>query len=167
MGPQTNGGHEVATRGIVLTEHDVAELNRLIQSRAAFYRHDVEHIEALARELDRADVVTAATLTPDVVTMRSRVRVRDLETGRRSIYTIVPPTDADVAARRVSVLAAMGTALLGYRVGDAVEWSMPGGRRRLLVEEILYQPEAAGDGPKERSWRDSDGMCSVAGRRPW
>jgi len=157
----------VATCGIVLTVHDVAELNCLIQSRAAFYRHDVEHIEALARELDRADVVTAATLTPDVVTMRSRVRVRDLETGRRSIYRIVPPTDADVAARRVSVLAPMGTALLGYRVGDAVEWSMPGGRRRLLVEEILCQPEAAGDGPKERSWREADGMCSVAGRRPW
>jgi hypothetical protein len=52
-------------------------------------------------------------------------------------------------------------------VGDAVEWRMPGGRRRLLVEEILYQPEAAGDEPKERSWREADGMYSVAGRRPW
>ena len=80
---------------------------------------------------------------------------------------IVAFSDANVAARRVSVLAPMGTALLGYRVGDAVEWAMPGGRRRLLVEEILYQPEAAGDEPKERSWREADGMCSVAGRRPW
>ena len=157
----------MSANGIVLTEHDVAELNRLIQSRAAFYRHDLEHIEALARELERADVVPAATLTPDIVTMRSRVRVRDLETGRGGIYTIVPPMDADVAARRVSVLAPMGTALLGYRVGDTVEWRMPGGRRRLLVEEILYQPEAAGDEPKERSWREADGMCAVAGRRPW
>ena len=157
----------MSANGIVLTEHDVAELNRLIQSRAACDRHDLEHVEALARELERADVVTAARLRPDIVTMRSRVRVRDLETGRGGIYTIVPPMDADVAARRVSVLAPMGTALLGYRVGDAVEWRMPGGRRRLLVEEILYQPEAAGDEPKERSWREADGMCAVAGRRPW
>ena len=157
----------MSANGIVLTEHDVAELNRLIQSRAAFYRHDLEHIEALARELERADVVPAATLAPDIVTMRSRVRVRDLETGRGGIYTIVPPMDADVAARRVSVLAPMGTALLGYRVGDTVEWRMPGGRRRLLVEEILYQPEAAGDEPRERSWRQVDRMCSVAGRRAW
>ena len=89
----------MTARGIILTEHDVAELNRLIQSRVAFYRHDLEHIGALARELDRADVVTAATLAPDIVTMRSRVRVRDLETGRGGIYTIVPPMDADAAAR--------------------------------------------------------------------
>ncbi len=167
MTTNTGGGYDTAARGIVLTEHDAVELTRLIHTRSAFYRHDLEHIEALARELDRADVVTGATLTADVVTMRSRVRVRDLETGRKSIYTIVPPADANVAARRVSVLAPMGTALLGYRVGDAVEWSMPGGRRRLLVEEILYQPEAAGDEPRERSWREAEGMCSVAGRRPW
>jgi regulator of nucleoside diphosphate kinase len=157
----------MAARGIILTEHDVAELTRLIQSRAMFYRHDLAHIETLARELERADVVPAATLAPDIVTMRSRVQVRDLDTGRGGIYTIVPPVDADVAARRVSVLAPMGTALLGYRVGDAVEWRMPGGRRRLLVEEILYQPEAAGDEPKERSWRDSEAMSSETGRRPW
>ena len=72
-------------------------------------------------------------------TMRSRVRVRDLETGKMSVYTIVTPMDADVAARRISVLAPMGTALLGYRAGDTVEWRMPGGRRRLLVEEIFVQ----------------------------
>lgn len=167
MTTNAGGRYEGAARGIVLTEHDVAELKRLIQSRSTFYRHDLEHIEALGRELERADLVPAAKLTPDIVTMRSRVRVRDLDTGRGGIYTIVPPTNADVSARRVSVLAPMGTALLGYRVGDAVEWRMPGGRRRLLVEEILYQPEAAGEEPKERLWRDSDGMCSVAGRRPW
>jgi regulator of nucleoside diphosphate kinase len=167
MRPHTNGGSNMAAPGIILTEHDVAELHRLVASRVAFYRHDLEHIEALTRELDRATVVTVGEVTPDVVTMRSRVQVRDLETGATGIYTIVPPTDADVAARRVSVLAPMGTALLGYRVGDTVEWRMPGGRRRLLVEEILYQPEAAGDEPRERSWRETDGMSSVAGRRPW
>jgi regulator of nucleoside diphosphate kinase len=157
----------MAARGIVLTEHDAAELTRLIQTRSAFYRHDLEHIETLTKELERADVVPAAMLTPDIVTMRSRVQVRDLETGTMGAYTIVTPMDADIAARRISVLAPLGTALLGYRAGDTVEWRMPGGRRRLLVEEILYQPEAAGDEPKERSWREADGMYSVAGRRPW
>jgi regulator of nucleoside diphosphate kinase len=167
MTTNTGGEYDTAARGIVLTEHDAVELTRLIQTRSAFYRHDLEHIEALAHELDRADVVTAATLAPDIVTMRSRVQVRDLETGKLGAYTIVTPMDADIAARRISVLAPMGTALLGYRVGDTVEWRMPRGRRRLLVEEILYQPEAAGDEPNERSWRDSDAMCSVAEQRPW
>jgi regulator of nucleoside diphosphate kinase len=167
MRTNAGGGNETVAHGIVLTEDDAVELTRLIQTRSAFYRHDLEHIEALAHELDRADVVTAATLTPDIVTMRSRVQVRDLETGKMDAYTIVTPMDADIAARRISVLAPMGTALLGYRTGDTVECRMPGGRRQLLVEEILYQPEAAGDEPKERSWRDSEGMCSGTGRRPW
>ena len=95
----------------------MAELNHLIQSRGALHRHDLEHIEALACELDRAGVVTAATLAPDVVTMRSRVRVRDLGTGEGDIYTIVSPMNADVAAGRVSVLAPMGTGLPGVSSG--------------------------------------------------
>ncbi len=151
----------------MLTEHDMVELKRLIQSRAAFYRHDLEHIESLKRELDRAEVVTAAKVTPDTITMRSRVRVRDLGTGQMGVYAIVPPMDADVAARRISVLAPLGTALLGCQVGDVVEWQMPGGRRRLVVDEVLYQPEAAGDEPRERSWRDAVGSCSGGGQSPW
>jgi regulator of nucleoside diphosphate kinase len=55
------------------------------------------------------------------------------------------PTEADFAEGKISVLAPIGTAILGYKQGDTIEWSVPSGLRRLKVEEILYQPEAAGD----------------------
>jgi len=68
--------------------------------------------------------------------MHAAVRVRDLESGRRQELTLVSPHEADVSAGRISVLAPLGTALLGYRKGDVVERVMPGGLRRLLIEEV-------------------------------
>ncbi|MGB4785506.1 MAG: GreA/GreB family elongation factor, partial [Candidatus Acidiferrum sp.] len=81
----------------------------------------------------------------DTVTMHSHVRVRDLDTGGESTYTLVFPSDADIAKGKISILAPIATALLGYREGDEIEWPTPGGRRRLNVIRVLYQPEAAGD----------------------
>jgi regulator of nucleoside diphosphate kinase len=76
--------------------------------------------------------------------MQSRVRVRDLGSGQDTVYTLVFPREADVNAGRLSVLAPIGTALLGYRQGDEIEWPVPGGLRRLKVMKVLFQPEAAG-----------------------
>ncbi len=80
---------------------------------------------------------------PDVVTMRSRVRVLDMVSGRAATYTICYPTEANLEAGRLSVLAPIGTALLGYREGDVVEWPVPGGVRVLKIEKLEHQPEAA------------------------
>jgi regulator of nucleoside diphosphate kinase len=76
--------------------------------------------------------------------MNSRVRLTDAGTNEEQVYTVVFPSDANVEQRKISVLAPIGTAILGYRVGDMVEWRVPGGIRKLRIEEILYQPEAAG-----------------------
>jgi len=75
--------------------------------------------------------------------MHSEVRVLDLESGERSDYALVFPREADVSAKRISVVAPLGTALLGFREGDTVEWMMPGGIRRLRIERV-HQP-APGD----------------------
>ena len=61
------------------------------------------------------------------------------------VYALVFPQDADLAQGKISVLAPIGTAMLGYRVGDVFSWQVPSGERRIKVEAILYQPEAAGD----------------------
>jgi regulator of nucleoside diphosphate kinase len=90
----------------------------------------------LKSELERARVVLAEEAPTDVVTMHSQVRVLDLETGEQSNYMLVFPADADVAAKRISVLAPLGTALLGFREGDTLEWMMPGGMRRLRIEQV-------------------------------
>ncbi len=103
-----------------------------------------EEFEDLEREIERGAVVGPQEIPADVVTMNSTVRVSDAE-GTSSVYTIVFPENADYERGKISILAPLGIALLGYRVGDTVDWTMPGGTRKLRIEEIVYQPEAAGD----------------------
>lgn len=79
----------------------------------------------------------------DVVTMNSEVRVKDLDSGDIKVYTLVFPSQARTK-NSISILAPIGTAMLGYRVGDVIEWHVPKGIRRLKVLDVLYQPEAAG-----------------------
>jgi regulator of nucleoside diphosphate kinase len=82
----------------------------------------------------------------DVVTMRARVTVEDTVNGRRRELVLVYPEEADASASKISVLAPVGVAILGLRVGDTVEWPLPNGRTtHLRIVEIPYQPEAAGD----------------------
>lgn len=77
--------------------------------------------------------------------MNSTFRLRDVDTDQEAVYTLVFPGDADSARGKVSILAPIGTAVLGYKIGDMIEWEVPAGRKRFKVEQIVYQPEAAGD----------------------
>ena len=96
----------------------------------------------LQGELDRAVVVSSEAVPPDVVTMNSRVVYSDETSDVQRVVTIVFPSDADASEGRVSVLSPIGTALLGLSVGQALDWDFPdGSRRRLRVDELVYQPE--------------------------
>ena len=99
----------------------------------------------LTHELERAEIVHSDNVSADAVTMDSHVLVRDLKNGRESTYALVFPADADITEGKISILAPIATALLGYREGDEVDWPTPGGWRRLKIIKVLYQPEAAGD----------------------
>ena len=132
-------------RAIYITEYDLTRLRILLEdAKASGYRgrDDLRELEA---ELNRGTVVAPQEVPGDVITMNSKARLIDLDTGEEMIYTLVFPDDADIDQDKISVLAPIGTAMLGYRVGDTFEWQVPEGLRRLRVEEILYQPEAAGD----------------------
>ncbi|MGH8137606.1 MAG: nucleoside diphosphate kinase regulator [Steroidobacteraceae bacterium] len=128
-------------RAIVVTESDERRLRALLTEQSEDSLRDQAHLRELRSELERALILRAGEVPADVITMHSRVRVLDLERRRRSDYTLVFPHDADVSAKRISVLAPLGTALLGFRQGDDVEWMMPGGVRRLRVERVR-QPAA-------------------------
>jgi regulator of nucleoside diphosphate kinase len=106
---------------------------------------DRGHIDDLAEELERAIVVEPQAMPADVVTMNSRLRLTDADTGEQKTVTIVFPGMANTDEGKISVLAPLGTALLGYRVGELVEWNVPSGLRRLRIDAIEYQPEAAGE----------------------
>jgi regulator of nucleoside diphosphate kinase len=99
----------------------------------------------LDRELARADVVPSTSIAPDVVTMNSRVRFADDDKGEPREVTLVYPEDASLNTACVSVLSPVGSALLGLKVGQAIEWPFSDGHReRYRVLAVGYQPEAAG-----------------------
>jgi regulator of nucleoside diphosphate kinase len=103
-----------------------------------------EDLKTLSAELEQAKVVSPAEIPADVITMNSKAQLRDLEDNELMTYTLVFPGKANVDEGMISVLAPIGTAMLGHRVGDEFEWHVPAGAIRLRVEKVLYQPEAAG-----------------------
>jgi transcription elongation GreA/GreB family factor len=114
------------------------------QANVAGYRAVVEAAHEFGR-MFTGQVTAAGKVPPDVVTMNSRVRFCDLDTGEKRELTVVFPNDADIGQNKVSILTPIGTALLGNRVDDTVEYRVPGGLKRFRIEEVLYQPEAAGN----------------------
>ena len=131
-------------RDIYITEFDLKRLLELVQVGITFKGKDGEYLQRLEQELDRAHVVEMTAIPHDVITMNSRVRLLDLYTGEERLCALVFPSDANIELNKISVLAPIGTAMLGYRVGDVIEWEVPAGLKRLRIDEILYQPEAAG-----------------------
>jgi regulator of nucleoside diphosphate kinase len=134
-----------AERGrIQVTQADYERLQRLIAAWSD--NRDVAAAEALAEELDRAEVVPAERIAGNVVTMNSHVVFEDPQTAERRDVWLVYPHGSDVERGRISVLAPVGSALLGLTVGQTIDWPLPGGHaKRLRVVEVVYQPEQAGD----------------------
>jgi regulator of nucleoside diphosphate kinase len=128
-----------------ITERDYDRLSKLIDSTRQTNGVDKDYLEKLEAELDRAQIVDHSDVPADVITMRSKVRLKDLVSGQSNTYSLVFPTEADFSKGKISVLAPIGTAILGYRSGDTIEWPVPSGLRKLKIEKILYQPESAGD----------------------
>ena len=127
---------------LLMSRLDVERIESLLETPAA-QRVDTSALEA---ELERATVVEPAQMPPDVITMNSTARFLEETSGEERELTLVFPHDADGSAEKVSILAPVGSALLGLHVGDSIEWPLPGGRTiRLRVLSIRYQPEAAGE----------------------
>ncbi len=136
----------MSNKMIYITEYDMKRLRELLMV-AAHRPVDREnpYLKSLEAELDRGKLVAPEDVPGDVITMNSCARLTDLDTGEEMTYTLVFPQAADTSQGKISVLAPMGTAMLGCRVGDVLTWEVPAGVRKLKVEAILYQPEAAGD----------------------
>ena len=129
---------------IYITEPDYNRLSALIEKTREGNGVDRQYLNKLEAELDRAEIVDAENIPANVITMRSTVRLKDLVSGEENTYSLVFPTEADFSQGKISVLAPIGTAILGYKSGDTIEWTVPSGLRRLKVDKIIYQPEAAG-----------------------
>ncbi|SNR87824.1 GreA/GreB family elongation factor [Methylobacillus rhizosphaerae] len=130
---------------IQVTSFDMDRLFSMIEQLRKNGFPEAGNLARLEDELARSEEVTSEQVGADVVTMNSRVLLRDEANGHEIHCTLVFPTDADASANRISVVAPLGTAILGYRVGDVIDWAMPGGVRQYKILKVDYQPEAAGD----------------------
>ncbi|MBV2210126.1 MAG: nucleoside diphosphate kinase regulator [Thermomonas sp.] len=130
---------------LLLSRIDVERIEDLLERQE--YRN--LNTDALREELDRAELVEPSAVPNDLITMNSTAQVKVVgEDGNEHEYalTLVYPRDADGSSDKVSILAPVGSALLGLRVGSSIDWPMPGGRKaRLHVLSIRYQPEASGE----------------------
>jgi regulator of nucleoside diphosphate kinase len=131
-----------AKPSLVLSRLDCDRLEALLEQPA----QSGHAFDALRDELARAEVREPRDMPADVITMNSTARFRDEASGEEREMTLVYPRDAGAGADKVSILAPVGSALLGLRAGQSIEWPVPGGRNaRLVVLDVRYQPEAAGE----------------------
>ncbi|EHQ89265.1 transcription elongation factor [Desulfosporosinus youngiae DSM 17734] len=134
------------SRKIHITSVDRDRLLKLIGKEREFNSViSKQYLKNLEEELTNAQILTSEEIPKDVITMNSKILLRDMDANEEMVYTLVYPAEANLAEDKISVLAPVGTAILGYREGDIIEWKVPDGIINLKVEKILYQPEAAGD----------------------
>jgi regulator of nucleoside diphosphate kinase len=128
--------------GIILTSLDLDRLETILDTLP---EETFPGKKELLAELDRAEVVEPEDVPSDVVTMNSKVRFV-LESGEEFCLTLVYPQDIDGSADRISILAPVGSALLGLSAGEQIEWPRPGGGvMKVRLVEVVYQPERAGE----------------------
>lgn len=130
-------------RHLTITQRDRERLTRLIDDAIYANAQTDKAFRVLQGELARATVVDPDKLPQDVVTMRSRALI-SLD-GEEEEISLVYPDEANWESGKLSILSPIGTALIGYRAGDQVDWHVPGGLKRIEIKKVLYQPEAAGD----------------------
>jgi regulator of nucleoside diphosphate kinase len=126
---------------ITLTERDHERLLELVQSDAA---REIPGVDMLRSELDRANIVDSKEIDPDVVTMNSTVLFVEEGGDKTHQLKLVYPHQAGQAGT-VSILAPVGSALLGLSVGQTIHWQASGRRDLTLrVVSVVDQPESKG-----------------------
>lgn len=128
---------------ITISSLDAVRLEKLL---AALGSRQIPNIEDLEFELDRANIVAPEEMPPDVVTMNSKVIFRMESSNTEFALTLVYPGEVADGEGEISVLAPVGSALLGLREGDEISWPKPGGGLlKVRILKVIYQPERAGD----------------------
>lgn len=130
---------------IILNRLDYARIKKCISDAKQFRSINGAEADKLIKELDSAKIVEPKDIPSDVVTMNSIVKLSFLNNNKQVQFQIVYPDQANLKENKISIFSPVATALIGYKVGDEIEWIVPAGLSQLRIDEIIYQPEAAGD----------------------
>ena len=133
----------MSTPTLVISDRDSRKLLTLLEESYAANELDRTYWDALETELKRATVVPSEQVPGNVVKMGSRVRITDMRTGQKLVFRVVFPHEANYAEHKISVLAPIGMALLGYSAGTEITWTVPSGTRRLRIEAVEHQDQEA------------------------
>jgi len=129
-------------RNITLSALDCARLRDLLITARQFGSTQSAILDTLEGELNRATILPSEEIPPYVVTMNTCVRLVDTATGETMTYTLVFPSDEDLQQGKLSILSDLGVAIIGFSVGNTVEWQFPEGLRSIRIDMIYFQPEA-------------------------
>ena len=124
-------------KAIYITENDKSKLKKLLSSTSGFRDQDRKTLKDLKFELERAIVVHEDMIDDNIIRMNSTVLLKDIQTRAKHMYKLVYPDEANMSENKISILAPIGTALLGFQVGDLIQWNVPAGKRKLKVQGVL------------------------------
>ena len=130
---------------LIVSSLDYIRIQKQINEAKQKKTIDAVEAEKLVNELNSATILNPQEIPGDVVTMNSVVKISFLDGGKQVEFKIVYPEEANFKEKKVSIFSPIATALIGFRVGDIIEWMVPGGLTKIRIDEIIYQPEAAGD----------------------
>ena len=121
---------------VILLKNDFEILNGFVKNIQGMQVNEKENFSKLYEELKKAQIVGAENFPGDIVRLNSTVVIKDLKTKRDMTITIVLPQKADIKQKKVSVLAPIGTALIGFRKGQTVSWQVPSGKKDFMIMEV-------------------------------
>ena len=130
---------------IIVNRLDYIRIQKQINEARLKKTIDAVEAEKLLNELNSATIVNPNEIPGDVVTMNSVVKISFADSEKQLEFKIVYPDEANFKEKRVSIFSPVATALIGFRVGDLIEWMVPGGPTKIRIDGIVYQPESAGD----------------------
>jgi regulator of nucleoside diphosphate kinase len=127
------------TNPVILTKSDYEILNSYVKNLHGMQVNEKENFSKLSGELKKAQVIDDASLPANIVRLGSTVVVKDLMTKRDLTVTIVLPQQADIKQKKVSVLAPIGTALIGFKKGQTVSWDVPSGKKDFKIMNVINE----------------------------
>lgn len=130
---------------IIISKQDSTRIFNALREAKLNNSIKKEDADQLLKELHSAKLVEPQDMPNDVVTMNSIVKIHFQNQAKSIELQLVYPHMANIKENKISIFSAVASALIGYRVHDEVDWLLPSGMTKIIIDEIVYQPEAAGD----------------------
>ncbi len=130
---------------LIINKNDFTRIHQSINLAKQSNAIKKAEAEQLLNELKSAKIVEPKDIPRDVVTMNSEVKIHFQNNKQQMKFKLVYPKDANLKENKISIFSSVASALIGYKVGDEIEWLLPTGLTKIVIDEITYQPEAAGD----------------------